>query len=95
MPSRGNNTKQCCHLNCISVCLIPDHSGEFDHAMIVPVRVRPMGEPERYILQYAVLDDHSNVSFVSETLCERFHLQSPSTELLLTTVQQQNARIKT
>ena len=81
--------------NCMSVCLIPKQSGGFDHTMIVPVWVRPVGEPEKEILQYAVLDDHSNVSFVSETLCERFNLQGPSNELLLTTMQQQNARVKT
>ena len=81
--------------NCMSVCLVPDQSGGFDHTMIVPVWVRPVGEPEKEILQYAVLKDHSNVSFVSQTLCERFNLQGPSTELLLTTMQQHNARVKT
>ena len=63
--------------------------------MIVPVWVRLVGEPEKEVLQYAVLDDHSNVSFVSQTLCERFNLQGPATELLLTTMQQQNARVET
>jgi len=72
--------------NCMSVCLLPDQSGGFDHTMIVPVWVRPVGEPKKDILQYAVLDDHSNVSFVSETLSERFNLQGPATELLLTTM---------
>ena len=81
--------------NCLSVCQLPDQSGGFDHTMIVPVWVRPVGEPEREILQYAFLDDRSNVSFVSQTLCERFNLQGPATELLLTTMQQQNARVKT
>ena len=81
--------------NCMSVCLLADESGGFDHTMIVPVRARPVGEPEREILQYAVLDDHSNVSFVSETLCERFNLQGTATELLLTTMQQQNAHVET
>ena len=81
--------------NCMSVCLIPEQSGGFDHTMIVPVWVRPVGEPEKEVLQYAVLDDHSNVSFVSKTLYERFNLQGQSTELLLTTMQQQNARDKT
>ena len=42
-----------------------------------------------------MLDDHSNVSFVSETLCERFNLQGTATELLLTTMQQQNAHVET
>ena len=63
--------------------------------MNVPLWVRPVGEPEREILQYAVLDDHSNVSFVSETLCERFNLQGPATELSLTIMQQQNAHVET
>ena len=81
--------------NCMSVCLLADQSGGFDHTMIVPVWVRPVGEPERDILQYAVLDDHSNVSFVSETLCERFNLQGTATELLLATMQQQNAHVET
>lgn len=62
--------------------------------MIVPVWVRPVGEPEKEVLLYAVLDDHSNVSFVSQTLCERFNLQGPATELLLTTMQEQNARVR-
>ena len=81
--------------NCMSVCLLPDQSSGFDHTMIVPVWVRPVGEPDKEILQYAVLDDHSNVSFVSETLCERLNLQGPSTELLLTTMHEQNAHIQT
>ena len=81
--------------NCMSVCLLADQSGGFDHTMIAPVWVSPVGEPEKEILQYAVLDDHSNVSFVSETLCERFNLQGPATELLLTTMQQQNAHVET
>ena len=81
--------------NCVSVCMLPDQGGGFDHTLIVPVWVRPVSQPEKEILQYAVLDDHSNVSFVSQTSCERFHLEGPSTELLLTTMQEQNARVKT
>ena len=52
-------------------CILPAFTmAGFDHTMIVPVWVRPVGEPEKEIVQYAVLDDHSNVSFVSEALCE-------------------------
>ena len=54
-----------------------------------------MGEPDKEVLQYADLDDHSNVHFVSQTLCERLNLQGPSTELLLTTIQEQNAHVQT
>ncbi|XP_068691203.1 uncharacterized protein [Montipora foliosa] len=81
--------------NCVTVCMLPDQGGGFDHTLIVPVWVRPVGQPEKEILPYAVLDDHSNVSFVSQALCERFHLDGPSTELLLMTMQEQNARVKT
>ena len=35
--------------NCMSVCLLADQSGGFNHTMIVPVWVRPVGEPEREI----------------------------------------------
>ena len=35
--------------NCTSVCLIPVQSGGCDHTMIVPVWVRPVGEPEKEI----------------------------------------------
>ena len=81
----------------MSVCLLADQSGGFDHTMIVPVWVRSVVEPERESLQYGVLGDHSNVSFVSETLCERFnlHVQGTATELLLTTMRQQNAHVET
>ena len=33
--------------NRMSVCLLSDQSGAFDHTMIVPVWVRRVGEPER------------------------------------------------
>ena len=29
--------------NCVSVCLLPDQGGGFDHTLIVPVWVRPVG----------------------------------------------------
>ena len=68
--------------NCMSVCLLADQSGGFDHTMIVPVWVRPVGEPEREILQYAVLDDHSDVSFVSET-CVAVQPTRPSNRVIV------------
>ena len=36
--------------NCMSVYLLAEQSGGFDHTMIVPVWVRPAGEPEKEIL---------------------------------------------
>ena len=65
-----------------SVCLLADQTGGFDHTMIVPVWVRSVGEPEREILQYAVLNNHSNVSFVCETRCELLNLQGPATVIV-------------
>ncbi|KAK3729896.1 hypothetical protein QZH41_001714 [Actinostola sp. cb2023] len=62
--------------------------------MIVPVWVRPEGEPSKEILQYAVLDDQSNVSFISQSLCDRLDLEGPSTVLHLTTVQDSNVPVE-
>ncbi|KAL9970518.1 hypothetical protein ACROYT_G022905 [Oculina patagonica] len=61
-----------------------------DHAMIVPVWVRHISKPNQEVLHYAVLDDQSNVSFVSQSLCEKLNLQGSPTDLLLTTVQERN-----
>lgn len=80
--------------NCTNVCMIPEQEYGSDHTMIVPVWVRSTSEPSKEVLQYAVLDDQSNVSFVSQSLCERLNLQGPSTDLLLTTVQEQNVNIQ-
>ena len=80
--------------NCVRACMLPDQSGRFYHTLVVPVSVRPVSQSEKEILQYAVLEDHSNVSSVSQTLSKRFNLEGPSTELLLTTMQEQNARMK-
>ena len=76
--------------NCTNVCTIPEQEKGSDHAMIVPVWVRHMSKPSQEVLQYAVLDDQSNVSFVSQSLCEQLDLQGSPTDLLLTTVQERN-----
>lgn len=79
--------------NCTNVCTIPEQEGGSDHAMIVPVWVRQVSQPSKEVLQYAVLDDQSNVSFVSQSLCEKLDLQGPPTDLLLTTVQERNVHV--
>jgi len=61
--------------------------------MIVPVWVRQVSQPSEEVLQYAVLDDQSNVSFVSQSLCEKLILEGPPTDLLLTTVQERNVHV--
>ena len=76
--------------NCTNVCTIPEQGRGSDHAMIVPVWVRHISKPSQEGLHYAVLDDQSNVSFVSESLCGQLDLQGPPTDLLLTTVQERN-----
>ncbi|CAH3167848.1 unnamed protein product [Porites lobata] len=70
-----------------------EQEGGSDHAMIVPVWVRQVSQPSKEVLQYAVLDDQSNVSFVSQSLCEKLDLQGPPTDLLLTTVQERNVHV--
>ena len=62
--------------------------------MIVPVWVRPEGDPSRESLEDAVLDDQSNVCFASQSLCDRLQLHGPETQLLLTTMQEKNVLIE-
>ena len=64
--------------NCTNVCTIPEQEGGSDHAMIVPVWVRQVDETSKEVMQYAVLDDQSNVSFVSQSLYEKLNLPSLS-----------------
>ncbi len=77
--------------NCINVCRDADESTEY--SMIVPVWVRSKNEPEKEILQYAILDDQSNVGFISQALCDKLQVKGPQTQLLLSTVQEQNVLI--
>lgn len=64
--------------NCTNVCTIPEQEGGSDHAMIVPVWVRQVDETSKEVMQYAVLDDQSNVRFVSQSLYEKLNLPSLS-----------------
>ncbi|XP_063959727.1 uncharacterized protein LOC129282006 [Lytechinus pictus] len=73
--------------NCTSVCLMPDQDGR-DHSMIVPVWVRHVDRPSEETLEYAILDDQSNVSFVSKRLCKKLDVKGEKTNLLLTTMHQ-------
>ncbi|XP_030828067.1 uncharacterized protein LOC105436445 isoform X1 [Strongylocentrotus purpuratus] len=70
---------------CTNVCSLPDQDGQ-EHCMIVPVWVRCKDEPSREFLHYAILDDQSNVGFVSDELCEQLGVQGTSTTLRLTTM---------
>ena len=45
-------------------------------------------------MQYAILDDQSNASFISRNLCNRLGVQGPQTELLLSTMQESKARVQ-
>lgn len=78
---------------CTSVCSVEDQDG-IDNAMIVPVWVRLEKEPRQEILQYAVLDDQANVSFISENLCRRLNVSGPETTLKLSTVQEERVLIQ-
>lgn len=45
-------------------------------------------------MQYVILDDRSNVSFISRNLSNRLGVQGPQTELLLSTMQESKARVQ-
>ena len=78
---------------CTNVCSLPDQDGK-EHCMIVPVWVRHASNPGNEILQYAILDDQSNVGFVSKALCEKMCVDGTDTNLQLTTMHE-STRIKT
>lgn len=79
--------------NCTRVCAQPNQGGEGDHCMIIPVIVRSADNPHKESKVYAVLDDQSNSCFITKVLCEQLDLQGPETQLLLTTMHEQNACI--
>jgi len=47
--------------------MIPEQEYRLNHTMPVPVWVRSSSEASKEVLQYAVLDDQSNVSFISQS----------------------------
>ncbi|KAK3704232.1 hypothetical protein QZH41_007851 [Actinostola sp. cb2023] len=79
--------------SCTRVYNIDSQEGP-GNAIIVPVWVRLEGEESNEILQYAVLDDQANVSFISEALCNKLNVTGPETKLKLTTVQEGNVLIQ-
>eukprot|EP00057_Strongylocentrotus_purpuratus_P001972 XP_003723584.1 PREDICTED: uncharacterized protein LOC100891694 [Strongylocentrotus purpuratus] len=78
---------------CTNVCSLPDQDRK-EHRMIVPVWVRHASNPGNEIVQYAILDDQSNVGFVSKALCEKMCVDGTDTNLQLTTMHE-STRIKT
>ena len=56
--------------------------------MIVLVWVQSVSNPSNKVLQFDILDDQSNVSFISQGLCNRLHLKGHPTKLSLTMVQE-------
>ncbi|XP_041472654.1 uncharacterized protein LOC121421920 [Lytechinus variegatus] len=71
--------------NCTSVCSLQEIQGK-DHSMIVPVWVRSVNNPSKSFLEYAILDEQSNVSFISRKLYNKLNLQGQKTNLKLTTL---------
>ena len=64
--------------NCVRACMLPDQSGRFDHTLIVPVSVRPVGliqestiprNQDRYA-QYLTLQRSTMVSASMTTCCK-------------------------
>ncbi|XP_071491991.1 uncharacterized protein [Diadema antillarum] len=60
--------------NCTSVCSLPDQH-EKDNCMIVPVWLRHKDNPTKERLVYAILDDQSNVSFVSKSATKELNVK--------------------
>lgn len=69
-----------------NVCTIPGQEDGPDYAMAVPVWIRHANVPSKEILQYALLDHKSNVSFVAQSLYKKLKCWAPVADLLLTTI---------
>ena len=80
------NYQEKANSNCINVSREEDDSTEY--SMIIPVPVRRRNRPSKEVLQYAVLDDSSNIGFISQEFCDKFQARIPITQLLLSTVQE-------
>ena len=76
------------------MCPFLQQGGVTDNAMIVPVWIRHKDSPNKEILQYAILDDQLNVSFILRNLCNCLGVQGLQTELLLSTMQESKAHVQ-
>ena len=63
-------------------------------SMIVPVWLRHRDNPEREVLVYALLDDQSDTTFVSQSALDNIGAKGPETQLSLSTMHADNEIIQ-
>lgn len=78
---------------CTEVCGNCVDSG-MDNCLIVPMWVRNDSAPGKEIMVYGVVDPQSNQCFVSEDLCQEFNVEGMSTQLLLSTMQEEDFMVE-
>lgn len=56
------------------------------NVLIVPVRLHHKDDPMREVEVYAIIDDQSDICFVTDKVCEKLGLNSPEVTLQLGTM---------
>ena len=80
--------------NCTSVCSIAGQQEGQDQSLIVPVWISSHDNPHYERLTYALLDSQSNATFITENLREELKVDGVESNLLLSTVQEENKVVK-
>ena len=84
-PSR-EETANSTTVNCTKACFMNDGSQMRISSMIVPVWVYHSDDPENKNLTYALLDDQSDTTFVTQKTLNSLNVSGPETTLSLSTM---------
>ena len=74
-------------VNCTKACFMNDGTQVRMSSMIIPVWINHGDNPETKILVYALLDDQSDTTFVTQEALKSLNVSGPETQLSLSTMQ--------
>ncbi len=80
-------------VNCTKACFVNDGSQVRISSMIIPVWLHHSDDPSVKTLVYALLDDQSNTSFITEETLRCLNVCGPETKLSLSTMHADNELI--
>ena len=77
-------------VNCTKACFMNDGTQVRMSSMIIPVWINHSDNPETKILVYALLDDQSDTTFVTQEALKSLNVSGPETQLSLSTMHADN-----
>ena len=77
-------------VNCTKACFMNDGTQVRMSSMIIPVWINHSDNPQTKILVYALLDDQSNTTFVTQEALKSLNVSGPETQLSLSTMHADN-----